>query len=114
MQLLITRPQAEAEALSQRLAEMGHKALIEPMLTIRTLPDAVLELDAAAALLLTSANGVRALAGRAVDRGMLVLAVGEATAAAARAAGFTNVAAAGGDVVALAALVRKRLRPEDG
>ena len=54
MQLLITRPQAEAEALSQRLAEMGHKALIEPMLTIRTLPDAVLELDAAAALLLSS------------------------------------------------------------
>jgi len=114
MRLIVTRPRPDSEALTERLVAMGHQVLIEPMLSIRALPDAPLDLDGAAAVLLTSANGARALAERTSRRDLSVLAVSDATATAARDLGFTDVAAAGGDVVALAALVRQRLRPGDG
>lgn len=114
MHLIVTRPRAESESLARQLAGLGHQVMIEPMLSIQPLPDASLDLDDAAALLLTSANGVRALAGHTQRRDLPVLAVGAATARAAAEAGFADVATAGGDVVALAALVRQRLAPEDG
>lgn len=114
MHLIITRPRADSEILSARLRDMGHQVLIEPMLTIQNRPEASLDLVGAAAWLLTSANGVRALAAHTERRDLPVLAVGEATAAAAREAGFVDVAAAGGDVGALAALVRQNYKPTDG
>lgn len=114
MRLIVTRPRAESEVLARRLQALGHQVLIEPMLTIVPMADASLNLDDAAALLLTSANGVRALARHSLRRTLPVLAVGPATAAAATALGFTDVAAAGGDVAALADLVRQRLAPQDG
>ena len=64
---------------------------------------------------MTSANGVRALLAhenrqaRPLPRDLPVLAVGSASAEAARAAGFRSVGEAGGDVVSLAALVRDKL-----
>jgi len=114
MHLIVTRPRSESEALAVVLRNLGHQVLIEPMLTIQPIEDAAVDLADAAALLLTSANGLRALAQTTARRELPVLAVGAATAAAAREAGFTDVATAGGDVVALAALVRQRFRPNDG
>lgn len=114
MHLIVTRPHAESEILARQLQSQGHQVLIEPMLTIQSLVEANLDLDHAAACLLTSANGVRALASHTDRRELPVLAVGAATAMAAREAGFTDVAEAAGDVVALAALVRRRFAPKDG
>ncbi len=114
MHLIVTRPRAESETLAGQLQSRGHRVLIEPMLTIQPLPDASLDLADAAGLLLTSANGVRALARHTARRDLPVLAVGAATAAAAQQAGFMNVAAAAGDVTALATLARRRFGPGDG
>ena len=114
MHLIVTRPQAESEALAERLREKGHQVLIEPMLSIHDLPDASPHLSDAAAVLLTSANGARALARHTALRDLPVLAVGDATARAARSAGFDDVASADGDVTALAMLVRQRFQPDDG
>ncbi|MBT4488730.1 MAG: uroporphyrinogen-III synthase, partial [Rhodospirillaceae bacterium] len=55
MHLIVTRPREEAEDLARQLQGRGHRVLIEPMLTIQPLTDASLDLDGAAALLLTSA-----------------------------------------------------------
>lgn len=93
---------------------MGHICRIEPMLRIAALPDSPLDLRGVQAILLTSANGARALAERPAPRDLPVLAVGDATAQAAREAGFEVVDSAAGDVVALAALVRRRLRADGG
>jgi uroporphyrinogen-III synthase len=114
MHLIVTRPREEAEDLARQLQGRGHRVLIEPMLTIQPLTDASLDLDGAAALLLTSANGVRALARHTARRDLAVLAVGAATALAAQQAGFADVAAGQGDVAALAALARQRFNPGDG
>ncbi|MBC8240965.1 MAG: uroporphyrinogen-III synthase, partial [Alphaproteobacteria bacterium] len=95
MHLIVTRPREEAEDLARQLQDLGHRVLIEPMLTIQPITDANLDLGEAAALLLTSANGVRALAGGTARRDLVGLAVGEATAAAPRPARVGAVAAAG-------------------
>lgn len=67
-----------------------------------------------AALLFTSANGVRFGARRLAERGMPVFCVGRRTAQAARAAGFGTIEHAGGDARDLARLVSARLDPGGG
>ena len=98
------------------MATRGHEALIEPLLEI-TLAEASalpLELDAFQALLVTSANGLRAFAALTERRDLPVFAVGPASAEAATAAGFARVESAEGDVDDLIRLVRDRLSPDEG
>lgn len=112
--LLLTRPREDSEPLAAALAGRGIEALIEPLLRITMLPGPAPALDGVQALLVTSANGIRAFAAREARRDVAVYAVGDATARVAAAAGFTKVESAGGDVGTLAALVRRRLTPEGG
>ncbi len=114
MLALVTRPRAEAEALAALLAQRGIDAVIEPMIEIVENRAAPLSLAGVQAILCTSANGVRALARASTARDVPVFAVGDATARAARAAGFAEVASASGDVDDLARLVIRRLRPAAG
>ena len=71
-------------------------------------------LAACQAVLLTSANGARALAEASEQRGRPILAVGDTTATTAEGLGFSAVTSAAGDGAALAELVRQRLDPKDG
>ncbi|MDJ0943498.1 MAG: uroporphyrinogen-III synthase [Kiloniellales bacterium] len=116
MRVLVTRPRPDAEAFAAALAARGHEALIEPLLEIKLAERSALpaELDAFQALLATSANGLRAFAALTERRELPVFAVGPASAEAAKAAGFSKVESAEGDVEALARLVRARLSPDDG
>lgn len=114
MRLLLTRPREDSERLAEKLEAAGHEVLIEPVFDIRPALDAPLDLDGVQALLFTSANGVRAFALRSPRRDLRVLAVGDATAAAAREFGFAQVESAGGNVEDLARLARERLAPAAG
>jgi uroporphyrinogen-III synthase len=118
VRVLVTRPQPAAAALAARLTALGHAAVIEPLLTIVPEADACERLAqafvGAQAVLFTSVNGVEAFADARGRRDLRVFAVGDATASAARAAGFTEVESAGGDVASLAALVRARASPGAG
>jgi uroporphyrinogen-III synthase len=118
MKALVTRPREDSDALGAALRARGIEPVIEPMLSIRFAPDAAPVLtgafDGAQAVLFTSANGVRAFAQATARRDRPAFAVGDATARAARAAGFADVASAGGDAADLARLVTARLKPKDG
>jgi len=115
---LITRPREDCADLALELEKRGYRPLIEPMLTIRFRAGPPLVRDGLQGLLLTSANGARALAARVGDlsgwRDLPVWAVGDASATMARSLGFETVESAGGDVVSLAALVAQRLDPAKG
>lgn len=63
------------------------------------------------ALAFTSVNGVEAFAVLSNQRGLPVFAVGDATAGAARAAGFATVRSAAGDLSDLAALIAEAAPP---
>jgi uroporphyrinogen-III synthase len=111
---LVTRPRGEAAALVAALAARGIAAIVEPLLEIQYRDGPVPDLDGVQAILCTSANGVRALARVIDERALPLLAVGEATAARARAEGFARVESAGGTVEDLVRLAGARLSPEAG
>ncbi len=108
MTVFITRPLDDAVPLRDRWAALGFEPVVTPLLTIQPRAMAAPALDGMRALAFTSANGVRAFAALSPERALPVYAVGEATAAAARQAGFVHVDAAGGDVASLAALITAR------
>lgn len=115
MRVLITRPQPDAETTAARLRDMGHVPLVAPLLEIRLLVRAdSLDITGFQAVLVTSANGARALSDATEQRNTLVFAVGVASAETARQAGFGSVESADGDVRALKALVTERLDPGNG
>jgi uroporphyrinogen-III synthase len=114
MRILVTRPIEDGAEIARRLAVMGHRALLAPLLTVRNHPGPPLPLAGVQAVLATSANGVRALAARTAARNVPVFAVGPQTADAAARAGFIRVRNAKGDALALADAVRRWADPAAG
>ena len=104
----ITRAEPGATATAERVAAMGHRPLIAPLLRIAPLSDVEIDLTGVAALAFTSANGVRAFAGLNARRDIRVFSVGAGTTAAAKAAGFKAILSAEGDVNALAGRIAAR------
>jgi uroporphyrinogen-III synthase len=111
---LVTRPRAEAESLGEALMARGIGALVEPLLEIRYRDVPPPDLAGVQALLCTSGNGVSAFARLSRERSVPLFAVGAASAARARAAGFARVASADGKVGDLVRLIGERLRPDAG
>src|SRR5216684_7061239 len=114
LRALVTRPLGEAESLAEALAARGIDAIIEPLLEIHYRSEPAPDLTGVQAVLCTSANGVRALARLTGERAVPLFAVGEASAARARAEGFARVESAGGSLADLIGLARDRLRPNEG
>ncbi|QPC42243.1 uroporphyrinogen-III synthase [Kaustia mangrovi] len=115
MELLVTRPRDDSEALREDLKARGHRVVLEPLLTICPRTGAVLPQGSFQAVIVTSANAVRALAAHGEAdalRDTPMLTVGKASAEAALTAGFTDVESAAGDADALLTLVMQRLDPE--
>lgn len=108
MRFWVTRAEPGATATGARLKALGHEALVAPVIGIVPVEGARIDLAGVGALAFTSANGVQAFAGLSAMRGLPVYAVGDATAEAAKAAGFSEVVSADGDVAALAVLIAAR------
>lgn len=106
-QVLLTRPLDESRALAELLEADGIGCLIWPLTRIEPTVTGFRLPYGIDGLLFTSANGVRALAGVSARRDLPALCVGEATARAARNAGYLNAFSAVGDARALADLARR-------
>ena len=111
MAILVTRPSPDNAATLENLRARGFDALLAPMLRFEPLPfqdDHDAKYDA---VILTSANALRAidLAGSRLLR-LPLFAVGAHTADAAQAAGFGKVITAKGDADALRDLVLARVK----
>jgi uroporphyrinogen-III synthase len=103
--ILILRPQPGAGETAARALAMGLEPILAPLFTIRAVDWEVPDPEAFDAILLTSAH-----AARAAPRSLTLLpcyTTGEATAAAARAAGFVGVRAGPSDGEAALFLARK-------
>lgn len=114
MRALITRPIDDAEQVAAALQGRGIEPVFEPLLAISPVPGVTLDLAGVQALLVTSRNGVRALAGATLRRDVPVYTVGDATAQTARDHGFQTVESAQGDGESLANLVIAKLDPKAG
>lgn len=114
LRALVTRPREDSEATAKALAERGIAVMIEPLLDIVAVEGAVVEAKGTQGILVTSANGIRALARLFPRRDLPVWTVGDASARVARELGFGTVESADGDVDGLAALVAAKVDPRDG
>lgn len=112
--LLLTRPEEDSIGLRDALTDMGVDSVIAPLMQIANIPGPDIDTATLQGFLVTSANGVRALAARTNNRDLPVYAVGDATARAARDIGFGSVTSASGDVDDLAILVIHACDPGDG
>jgi uroporphyrinogen-III synthase len=111
MRLLVTRPEPDNERTAAMLRAQGHEVVLAPLLRIEAIAGADLGAPPFAAILLTSANGARAISAHPRHGELIalpVLAVGNSSADAARAAGFAIVESADGDGRDLARLAAKR------
>jgi uroporphyrinogen-III synthase len=113
MAILVTRPQPDNDRTVAALRAKGLEALPAPMLRFETV---AFQDDADAgygAVIVTSANALRAAADQAAIarlKELPLFAVGEHTAEAARDSGFQNVISADGDATALRELMVKSVR----
>jgi len=106
----VTRAEPGASATASRLLELGFAPIVAPM--IRTV-----DLDAVApaastydALAFTSASAVRRFARMSPSRDQAVFSVGDATAEAVRAQGWTNAISADADLIGLGALLSREAK----
>ena len=116
--VLLTRPREDSAPLAALLEARGVSSLIAPVIDIAWGDGPAPDMAGVQALLMTSANGVRALA-RLLPAGdpafaLPVCAVGDATARSAAEAGFARVESADGEVESLARLAAACLDPAAG
>ncbi|MBS0247155.1 MAG: uroporphyrinogen-III synthase [Proteobacteria bacterium] len=113
MRIVLTRPHKDSERTAALLRAHGHDVLIAPLLRIETLP---VKLDQCyGAVIVTSANAAAALADHpacATLTALPVFAVGQRSGAAVRAAGFSDIHVAGGDIDDLTRLIAEQ-RPDE-
>lgn len=117
--LLITRPEPDAVRLKKQLTAKGFECLVSPLMHIafdisqrQTL--AKLLSHNPKGIIITSANGIRALSFLSTERDRLIVTVGDSSAKEAEALGYTNVESADGDVDMLADYIKENYKPGAG
>jgi uroporphyrinogen-III synthase len=107
MRLLVTRPEPDATRTAERLKAMGHDVLVQPLLSV-TFSPVPSNVPEPGGLIVTSQNGLRALASwpqTAGWRGLPLFVAGPATGRAAEMLGFTDVRGGASDAGSLAEVV---------
>lgn len=98
---------------SRAVRDLGWRPVLSPLLSIRPVRWET-DMAGVGAIAFTSLNGVRAAAAATAARDLPVFAVGDATARAAREAGWRSVRSAAGDVEDLVRLILASPRPLAG
>ena len=106
-QILVTRPQADFQRTADNLAGLGFGALSAPMMNFTKLAFTMPKVDEVAALIFTSANGIRAIADVAEFKHLPCYVVGVQTAKLAMELGFVVFGQGAGDVESLVKLIEK-------
>lgn len=117
MRLIVTRPEQDAASLVAKLRAASHDGIAVPLIQIEYLHGAEIEERDWQAILITSANSIRALVELKLASALLqipVLTVGPASTAAASDAGFASVTSADGDLPALVSLALELLDADKG
>ena len=117
MRILVTRPEPDAEQQAEKLVARGHAPVIAPLLTVAFSNGVPLDLARVQALIVTSRNGLRALAAHpqfAEAVTLPVFAVGPATARVAAGLGFARVIEGPGTGEGLSELIARALTSDAG
>jgi uroporphyrinogen-III synthase len=114
MRIIITRPEEDAAPLAAKLKDLGHEAIILPMIKIVARQKYEIPKRNYQFICLTSANGVRVMSDVSDLQHVPVIAVGPQSKLAAEDKGFANIAMQGGDVIRLVKYIVENVKPMDG
>jgi uroporphyrinogen-III synthase len=114
MHILLTRPLEDCFDLIQKFKSLGHQVSHIPLLKVDKINFDEINFSDYKAIIFTSANAVKFLDTKQINKNPLCFCVGSATESKARSVGFQNVIAAEGNVENLKELVLQNFDKKDG
>ena len=114
MHILLTRPLEDCSEMIIKFKSMGYQVSHLPLLNIDKVDYEEINFAEYKAIIFTSANAVKFLEHRQIDKKILCFCVGSATEKKARSAGFQNVITAEGSVENLKELVLQNFDQKNG
>jgi uroporphyrinogen-III synthase len=114
MHILLTRPLDDCYNIILKFKSLGHQVSHLPLLSIKKLDYEQIDFSNFKGIIFTSANAVKFLNIKNIDKNLLCFCVGAATEKKARSIGFQNVISAEGNVENLKELVLQNFDKKDG
>ena len=114
MHILLTRPLEDCSEMIIKFKSLGHQVSHLPLLGIEKIDYEQINFSDYKGIIFTSANAVKYLDHKNIDKNLLCFCVGSATEKKARSAGFQNVIAAEGNVGNLKELILQNFDQKDG
>ncbi len=114
MHILLTRPLEDCSEMIIKFKSLGHQVSHLPLLIIEKIEYEQINFSDYKAIIFTSANAVKFLDLKNINKSLLCFCVGEATEKKARSVGFQNVIAAEGNVENLKELILQNFDKKDG
>ena len=114
MHILLTRPLEDCSEMIIKFKSLGHEVSHLPLLRVDKLDHEEINFLNFKGIIFTSANAVKFLDHKNIDKNLLCFCVGSATEKKARSAGFQNVIAAEGNVGNLKELILQNFDQKDG
>ena len=114
MHILLTRPIDDCKEMIIKFKSLGHQVSHLPLLIIEKIEYEQINFSDYKAIIFTSANAVKSLDLKSINKNLLCFCVGEATEKKARSVGFQNVIAAEGNVENLKELILQNFDKKDG
>ena len=114
MHILFTRPLEDCHDMILKFQSLGHKISHLPLINIEGLKYEFPNYSEFKGIIFTSANAIKFLDIRSIDKKLKCFCVGNATEKKARSVGFQNVFAAEGNVSNLKELILQNFKPSDG
>ena len=114
MHILLTRPLEDCSEMILKFRSLGHQVSHLPLINIEPLNYEEIKFSDYKGIIFTSANAVKFLDFKDIDKKLLCFCVGSATEKKARSTGFQNVISAEGNVNNLKELVLQNFDPKDG
>jgi uroporphyrinogen-III synthase len=114
MHILLTRPLEDCSEMILKLKSLGHQVSHLPLLNINKANYEEIDFSEYGGIIFTSANAVKFLDLKNIDKKIFCFCVGGATEKKVRSAGFQNVIAADGNVENLKELILQNFNQKDG
>ena len=114
MHILLTRPLEDCSEMIIKFKSLGHQVSHLPLLNIEKIDYEQINFSDYKGIIFTSANAVKFLDTKNIEKKILCFCVGSSTEKKARSAGFQNVIAAEGNVENLKELVLQNFDQKDG
>ena len=114
MHILLTRPLEDCSEMILKFKSLGHQVSHLPLLVVEKVNYDSINFPNFGGIIFTSANAIKFLDLKSIDKKILCFCVGEATEKIARNNGFQNVIAAEGNVENLKELILQNFDKKDG